>query len=115
MNTIERVARGICAQWVNDQYGWSGGVETGYVNENWPNWQDEAQAALNALADGLEWGEGGDHILCFNGLCIGGIVELEGGTSFRSKFFIDVLGHYSTAAEAREALMTAARKWLTGD
>lgn len=71
-----------------------------------------AKAALNALADGLEFKA---DYLTLNGCIIGGVFASQ-----HEGFRYDLFGSlpekvFGSIEDAKQALMTAARKWLIGD
>lgn len=112
MSTVERIARAICSQWVADNYGWEGDIQKDFIEENWISHKDEAQAALNALADGLEFKA---DYLTLNGRIIGGVFASQ-----HEGFRYDLFGSlpekvFGSIEDAKQALMSEARKWLIGD
>lgn len=94
MNTVERVARAISGAPFPSERS-----------------KKKAQAALNALVDGLEWR--GRHLF-LNGREIGS--TYASGFGYRYYLISEESSYaYDTWDAADEALMTAARKWLMGD
>lgn len=108
MNTIERVARAIKPE-----------LSKREAVIALPDRLDDlmskrcAHAALNALADGLEWDEN-DMDLLLNDWSIGIVIGHTTGT-FGAWLLDELLSdQYQTLEEAREALMSRARNWIIG-